>query len=71
MLFAVMYWYVWIVLIPKWRGYSVEEEMDVLDDGTSITSLVKVRNKAAVEQVPLRERLRSWRPGRWLSADRR
>ena len=68
MCLAVLYWYVWIVAIPKWRGYTVEEEMDVLNDGTSITSLVKVRNKEAVQQIPLRERLRSWKPSIWFSA---
>ena len=61
MLFAVLYWYIWIVLVPKWSGYKVEEETDVLDDGTTITALVKVRDKEAEEEIPLRERL-----GRWL-----
>ncbi|CAK7205834.1 hypothetical protein SEUCBS139899_008613 [Sporothrix eucalyptigena] len=39
---AVITWYVWAVLIPSWRGYSIEEELDELDDGTVITKLVQV-----------------------------
>lgn len=38
-LFAVVYWYVWTVLLPRWGGYSLEESVEVLDDGTSITKL--------------------------------
>ncbi|KAI8939275.1 hypothetical protein NX059_005101 [Plenodomus lindquistii] len=41
-LFGLVYWYLWIKLIPKWRGYKVEEETRVLDDGTSITQLVHI-----------------------------
>jgi hypothetical protein len=40
LLFGVIYWYVWTVLLPRWGGYRLEEEVDVLDDGTSITKLV-------------------------------
>ncbi|OAA65860.1 low-affinity methionine permease [Niveomyces insectorum RCEF 264] len=39
---AVAFWYVWAVLIPHWRGYTIEEEVDELDDGTVITKLVKL-----------------------------
>jgi amino acid transporter len=39
-LFGVVYWFVWLKLIPKWKGYRVEEETSVLDDGTPVTSLV-------------------------------
>ncbi|KAH8691378.1 putative methionine permease [Talaromyces proteolyticus] len=39
-LFGVLYWYIWTVLLPKWGGYTLEEEVEVLDDGTSITKLV-------------------------------
>ena len=42
---AVIYWYIWTVAIPRWRGYRLEEEFDVLEDGTSITRLVKKKNK--------------------------
>jgi heme/copper-type cytochrome/quinol oxidase subunit 2 len=41
-LFGVLYWFVWLKFIPRWRGYRVEEEMNVLDDGTPVTSLVHV-----------------------------
>ncbi|KAM0265585.1 hypothetical protein ACHAQJ_000017 [Trichoderma viride] len=37
---GILYWYVWTVLLPKWGGYTLEEETEVLDDGTSITRLV-------------------------------
>jgi amino acid transporter len=38
---AVLYWYVWFRLLPRWRGYRIEEESDELSDGTKITRLVK------------------------------
>ncbi|KAJ3490346.1 hypothetical protein NLG97_g5795 [Lecanicillium saksenae] len=40
---SIVYWYVWTVLIPKWRGYSLEEEEAILADGTTITKLVHKR----------------------------
>lgn len=40
--FGIIYWYFWTVLIPRWRGYRLEEEKEVLSDGTSITKLVHV-----------------------------
>lgn len=42
--FAILYWYLWTVAIPRWRGYRLEEEVDVLEDGTSITKLIKVKD---------------------------
>ncbi|KAK4443839.1 amino acid/polyamine transporter I [Podospora aff. communis PSN243] len=42
LLFAVLYWFVWTVLLPRWGGYRLEEVADVLDDGTTVTKLVKV-----------------------------
>ncbi|KAL9096524.1 MAG: hypothetical protein Q9165_001521 [Trypethelium subeluteriae] len=42
LLFGVGYWYIWTVLIPRWKDYSLEEAAEVLDDGTTITKLVKV-----------------------------
>ncbi|KAH8667948.1 putative methionine permease [Tricladium varicosporioides] len=39
--FAVLYWYVWFILLPRWRDYHIEEEVTVLEDGTSITKLVR------------------------------
>jgi hypothetical protein len=32
------------VAIPRWKGYRVEEEVEVLSDGTSITRLVNIKN---------------------------
>lgn len=37
---GVVYWYVWTILVPRWRGYSIEEKEEVLSDGTTITKLV-------------------------------
>lgn len=42
---AVIYWYLWTVLIPRLRGYRLEEEADTLQDGTSVTKLVKVKKQ--------------------------
>ncbi|KAK2790678.1 hypothetical protein FQN52_005434 [Onygenales sp. PD_12] len=39
---AVLYWYFWTVAIPRWMGYTLEEEVEVLPDGTAITKLVSV-----------------------------
>lgn len=44
-IFGVLYWYLWTILIPRLRGYHLEEEIDVLEDGTSVTKLVKVKNE--------------------------
>jgi hypothetical protein len=41
-LFAVLYWYIWTVLIPRLRGYTIEEKTEVLDDGITITKLVHI-----------------------------
>ncbi len=43
--FGVIYWYLWTVLVPRLRGYSLEEEADMLEDGTSVTKLVKIKNQ--------------------------
>lgn len=40
LLFGVLYWYVWTVLLPHWGGYRLEEEKEILVDGTSISKLV-------------------------------
>jgi amino acid transporter len=37
---GLAYWYVWFQLIPRLKGYRIEEEMRVLDDGTTIKTLV-------------------------------
>ncbi|KAJ5513201.1 Major facilitator superfamily domain general substrate transporter [Penicillium fimorum] len=39
-LFGILYWYVWTVLLPRWGGYQLEEEKEILADGTSIIKLV-------------------------------
>ncbi|KAF7596215.1 hypothetical protein BBP40_002747 [Aspergillus hancockii] len=39
--FGIVYWYIWTVLLPRWGGYQLEEEKDVLEDGTDITKLVR------------------------------
>ena len=41
--FAVLYWYLAFIVFPRWGGYRVEEEVEVLSDGTSITKLVNVK----------------------------
>jgi hypothetical protein len=43
MLFGVLYWYIWTLALPRWRGERIEEEVEVLEDGTSITKLVHVK----------------------------
>lgn len=39
--FGFVYWYIWAVALPRWGGYRVENETGVLEDGTSITKLVR------------------------------
>lgn len=38
---AVLYWYVWTVVLPRRGGYKLEEAVETLDDGTTITRLVR------------------------------
>ncbi|KAJ5991065.1 hypothetical protein N7522_011272 [Penicillium canescens] len=42
LLFGVLYWYIWTVLLPRWGDYKLEEEKEILADGTSIIKLVRV-----------------------------
>lgn len=49
LVFGIIYWYVWTILIPKWKGYVIEEEEETLKDGTTITRLVHV-SKSVAEQ---------------------
>ena len=42
---GVIYWFLWTVLIPHLRGYRLEEEANMLKDGTSVTKLVKVKSQ--------------------------
>lgn len=39
---GIVYWYVWTIAIPRWRGSRLEEETRVLQDGTVVTKLVYV-----------------------------
>jgi amino acid transporter len=41
-LFGLVYWYVWFKLIPRWKGYRIEEETGVLSDGTTVSTLVHI-----------------------------
>jgi hypothetical protein len=45
LLFAVLIWYLAFVAVPRWKGYRVEEEVEVLSDGTSIGKLIHVMNE--------------------------
>ncbi|KAJ5662782.1 hypothetical protein N7462_011708 [Penicillium macrosclerotiorum] len=43
-LFAVLYWYVWTVLLPRWGGYKLEEAEKTLNDGTSLIQIIRSYN---------------------------
>ncbi|PGG96465.1 hypothetical protein AJ80_09827 [Polytolypa hystricis UAMH7299] len=43
-LVCVIYYYLWIHLIPKWKGYQIRQDVLVLDDGATTHRLVKVPN---------------------------
>ncbi|KAH8202811.1 hypothetical protein TruAng_002974 [Truncatella angustata] len=40
--FGAVYWLIWTVVMPRLGGYRLEEQQDVLDDGTTITFLGRV-----------------------------
>lgn len=40
-LFGILYWYVWTRLLPRLGAYKLEEEVDRVDDGSSIIKLVR------------------------------
>ncbi|KAJ5776177.1 uncharacterized protein N7511_001188 [Penicillium nucicola] len=42
LLFGVLYWYVWTVLLPRLGGYELEEEKEIIGDGTSVVKLARV-----------------------------
>jgi hypothetical protein len=42
LVFGLLYWFVWTRLIPFWGGYKLAESSSVLDDGTTVTTLVHV-----------------------------
>ncbi|KAF7503329.1 hypothetical protein GJ744_003972 [Endocarpon pusillum] len=39
--FGVIYWFIWTIALPRCRGYRLEDEPDILGDGTTITKLVR------------------------------
>lgn len=43
-----IYYWLWIIAIPKWRGYQVRQEIDQLDDSANTHRLVKV----PIDQLP-------------------
>lgn len=47
---CVIYWYLWTHLIPKWRGYHLEERTIVLEDGAVTKTLVKVWSREQTDQ---------------------
>lgn len=51
MCFGILYWYIWTVLLPKWKGCSLEEETRTLDDGTTVTRLLKVPPEQAKGRI--------------------
>ena len=42
---GIIYWYLFTVLIPHWRGYRLEDAEHVLDHGTSVPRLFKVKDQ--------------------------
>jgi len=44
-IFGVLYWYIWLVALPRFYNYDIEEQVEVLDDGTSITKLVRIKKE--------------------------
>ncbi|CAG8420461.1 unnamed protein product [Penicillium salamii] len=40
-IFGILYWYIWTVILPRKGGYKLEEEKEILADGTSIIKLVR------------------------------
>lgn len=39
--FGIAYWFFWTIALPRYRGYVLEEEADILGDGTTITKLAR------------------------------
>ncbi|KAF2010134.1 hypothetical protein BU24DRAFT_357228 [Aaosphaeria arxii CBS 175.79] len=53
--FGLLYWYIWTRLIPKLRGYRLEEETSILNDGTTTYERPFESHKATVRDVRGRE----------------
>ncbi|KAJ9607260.1 low-affinity methionine permease [Cladophialophora chaetospira] len=45
LIFGVIYWFAWTIALPHYRGERLEEESDILDDGTTITKLIRIRRE--------------------------
>jgi len=43
--FGFLYWYIWLVVLPRLYNYYIEEQAEILDDGTSITKLVRIKKE--------------------------
>ncbi|KAF2733660.1 hypothetical protein EJ04DRAFT_494853 [Polyplosphaeria fusca] len=54
-IFGLLYWYVWTKLIPRWKGYTLEEETSVLEDGTTTYSRPAEPHLVTVRDVSGRE----------------
>ncbi|THH20726.1 hypothetical protein EW146_g687 [Bondarzewia mesenterica] len=53
-----LYYYLWIVLLPRWGGYEIVEEIVELDDGARATHLIKKPVASSVQtHSPEREPL--------------
>jgi amino acid transporter len=42
LLFGVLYWYVFAIAWPKWRGFRLEDRTETIDDGTTVTTIAHV-----------------------------
>lgn len=49
LLMCGLYYYVWAIVLPKWRDYSLRQELVTLDDGAQTHQLRKIRNSRIVE----------------------
>lgn len=44
-----LYYYVWAIVLPKWRDYSLRQELVTLNDGAQTHQLRKIPNLQVVE----------------------
>ncbi|CAK1358050.1 unnamed protein product [Cercospora beticola] len=42
LVFGTLYWYLFAEVVPRWRGYKLEDRTESLDDGTTITTIAHV-----------------------------
>lgn len=45
---AGLYWFVFAILMPRIYRYELEERLETLDDGMTVTKVVEVRNGTLV-----------------------